>query len=184
MCDSKAADMWKKIITRTDIDDQCETKIKDFFVNICLNNLKYMKENFYLITDCNTKRQCIILACLFCNDINVITFLTDVFELDINITNCTGNTYLHMACYENTNLEVIKYLVEHQHMNIKHKNINNKNCLTIACQNNTNVNIAKYLVECTNVSISLDGVSECQWKKVIQSISRNYPRFNNFLVHG
>src|SRR5947207_5421018 len=154
--ESTKMDIWKKISETTTIINQSyeyHAEIKDFIINICLNDLNYLKTNFHSITDSKTQYDCLMIACAFCNHTNIIKFLFDGFKQDIsflmsgNHSNSNDCNLLMLACLHNTNLEVIKYLIDHYRMNMTYFDIHGNTYLRLACWKNTNIEVIKYFID-------------------------------------
>jgi hypothetical protein len=141
----------------------------------------------------NDGRTCLMLACQS-NKLEVIKYLIQYFnhmninQMNINQTDYYGRSCLALACMGNTNLDVIKYLIDDCKMDVNfqpHK-LYPHLCLTNACAHNPNIKISKYLIEHTDARIGfeIELVRINTWANIVQTITNNFNRFNEFLTIG
>ena len=94
-----------------------------------------------------SKESPLFLACDI-NDKNhydVVEYLVEMQNADVNITTKDGETPLHRAC-KRENLRIVKFLHMHN-ANTDLKDINGETPLHYACEYNSNIDVVKYLIE-------------------------------------
>jgi len=109
----------------------------------------YIKQEGDLGIDCQTVFEsytidnCLIIACKKNQNLDIIKYLIDVCQMDLNVLNAMGENCLHAAT-ENPNLLIIKYLIEGCEMNIRFKDKRNRGVLAKAILAK-NVQVIDYL---------------------------------------
>ena len=99
------------------------------------------------------KHKIFLTTCAITDDIKMIDYVLNRFDIDIHKTNNSGYNCALIACRENTNLKIIKYLIEEKNMNLESKDIHGNNCLLNACELNSNLEVIKYFIEEKNMSL-------------------------------
>jgi len=97
-------DIWQKIIASEIFDDKCDGIMKQIIINLCSN---CTEENFMENIPCpgpDMLKKCLMLVCIFCNDVNVIKYLMESEILDVSHTDKFSADCLLSACWGNANL--------------------------------------------------------------------------------
>ena len=127
--------VWEELIYNDFVNDEYDQPSKQFIIQICMNNFEYVKNNYGYFNDQDMRKKMFIIAITHSNLVSLVTFLIDVFEIDLsdedsieeiydgNYQNFTMHDYidvklkdkkyyLHLACFYNSSLEIIKYLIK------------------------------------------------------------------------
>lgn len=146
------------LIRREFIDNNWTESERMFAINICENNMNYVKDNWQHIKESKIQDMLIISAktndLIFAHETqiddnfneSIFAFLNTVWKIHIKYVNKFGNNCLMIACGSG-NLSKIKYLINEIKMDKNHKNKHSRNCLQCACATNTNLEIVKYLID-------------------------------------
>ena len=128
---------------------------KTFITHVYKNDLTFVKNknNYDKIYNKDTRIFCFLIACMYCDDPCILSFILDVFLIKIN--QLEENTFLMSACANNHNLEIIKFLCQHPDIDVFSMDKYKQNSLHKACTKNTNLSIIKYLVEDKNMDVNL-----------------------------
>jgi hypothetical protein len=186
--------IWESLIREGYVDADYNDDNKMFAIKIYQNDLQYLKKNHEFILGNTIRHQCFLIAAGFCNDVEIITFLIDVFEIDTSYINEYGNNCLMCSCYENDNLKITKYLIEEAKVDIKYINNEGNNYFLQACKNN-DLSIIKYLVEDIKMDVNLSNKNgdncitlACRMNKnldVIKYLFENlHAQTNQLLTHN
>jgi ankyrin repeat protein len=95
---------------------------------------------------------CLIIACTYNKNLDMIKYLIHGEKFDLNVTNCYRECCLIRSCV-NPNVEIFKYLVLLHNMNktdIWRVNDMDRNMFAYACVRNENLCMIKYLYELLN----------------------------------
>ena len=127
---SNKSTIWEHIVKQLKIIDyRIETKCKDYIINIFLNNSGYIKNYSSEINTKDEKLLCYYIACMFSDNKDIVEFLINVFDININDRLSQTNFIrivdddsiidkpklddgFEFACIYNKNLNVIEYLFE------------------------------------------------------------------------
>lgn len=123
-------------------------KEKRFFLEIYHGNLNYLKKNHEIIQDYKLRMMCFCVAVSFSDNIDLIKFLMNCFDIDqvyYHYAKSTWYNYLIPAFEYNQSLDIIKFIINDLKYSINFKSVYGKNCMNYAIKN-PNVQIIKYLV--------------------------------------
>ena len=97
--------------------------------------------------DDNIKHGLFLTTCAITDDVNMINYIVNSFDIDVHAKNDSGYNGAMFACLENNNLNIIKNLLEYY--KIDHNEVDEhygENCLTFACYANNNLEIIIALI--------------------------------------
>jgi ankyrin repeat protein len=86
---------------------------------------------------------CLIIACRKNQNLDIIKYLIDECQMDLNVLNAMGENLIHAAA-ENQNPSIIKYLIEEREMSIRFKDKRNIGVLAKAIRAK-NIQVIDYL---------------------------------------
>ena len=147
--------MWEILLNHGFVKEAYDLLSKTFVIKIHENDLNYVYANYQNITDNHVKIDCFYICVSYSNNIEMIIFLLDKFNINIDLINSNGDTFLITACKYNHNLDIIKYLIENCKISTEIINNENENCLMVACQFNHNLDIIKYLIHGCEMSANI-----------------------------
>jgi hypothetical protein len=113
-----------------------------------VNQLRELFENTNMDND-----SMLSFACKLNEKLEVIVYLFDVLQIDINHVNNHGYNALMVALIANCDLEVIKYLVEIVNIDPHKMDYDGRNAFAIACAYNEHLEVIKYFVESKNFKL-------------------------------
>lgn len=118
----------------------------------CLINCQNVDIVKFLVEECkmdplyeNNSRNVLFNACCS-NNLELLSYLVEVYGIDLNVKNRSSHTCLMMVCAMNGDLNTIKYLIENK-ADPTLRDASGQTCLFLACMCNTNGNTIKYLIE-------------------------------------
>jgi len=154
MNDSTIWERIDRLQTLKNINKKASGEIQSFVLNICLNNLKYIKEHYAQFTDKILRKEMFFVASALCEKTEIIDFIHDMYEIDINSSNDRGDTSLLYASAHNK-LHVIKHLIDKYSLDINVCNLKGTNTMMAACYKNRNVDVIEYFIKKRKMNVAL-----------------------------
>ena len=99
------------------------------------------------------------IACIFSGNVELVRYLVEEADCDINAKGSNDYTSLHWACEKNQ-LEIVKFLTSKPECNREAGDEDNNRPLHIACIFSGNVELVRYLVEEADCDINAKGSND------------------------
>ncbi len=206
-------EIWNMLRSKGLFNHTYDYKNKFYAINICQNNLDFIRENFKYVQNLRMIENFIVLSAAFCIDIDITQFLiyhytisNDIRKLKSNEISNLNNTCLYYAVALNPSLKMLRYLIEiigadvnfQQYdilseyqcgVNYKHimYEVRRYNvCCGIIFSNLCNINDfekSKYMIEDTNIHITLYPENLFIFNKIVPLI-KNPEKLNVLLIQG
>ena len=145
---------YKNIQTGISIKDDFFLYLDNNEFDKITNEMKEIVNEIFIIRQ---KNHYLLLYFINKNKENVIIWLLNLFNIDVNIQNLKGYTPLNLACILNYN-NIVELLLNHLNINVNLQNINSDTSLHIAINENS-IDCINLLLNNLNINVNLQNIT-------------------------